>query len=134
MFKANLALLSIVLVCGCATVAPQTDRKAELGPVREALRCYRDCLKQTVKPYFDIKTKAKVIADAAAIKCEPKLNDYKFAVREFFAEGLNPAIDGYNKILLSKPESHANRVRENGKRATIARVLEARKLMENPKQ
>jgi hypothetical protein len=133
--KKHLALFLLALLCGCAASAPKMDQKVdqkvdqkdELAPVREALRDYNDCLKLNVKPYLRMKTKPKAVADAVAVKCERKLSDYKFAVRDVFVEGLNPESDGYNKILISKPEAHADRIREKGKRATIARVQQARK-------
>jgi hypothetical protein len=129
MLKLYFSLLIVLAVCGCATVAPKSapPPKDELASIREALRMYHDCLRQKVEPYLKTKSKPKAIAEAVAKKCEPTLDDYKFAVREFYVEGLSPQTEGYNRLLLSKPEIHAKRVRTKGESATIARVLEARK-------
>jgi len=129
MLKRYLSLFLVLALCGCASVTPKTapPPKDELTSIREALRMYHDCLKQKVEPYLKTKAKPKTIAEAVAKKCEPALSDYKFAVREFYVEGLSPETEGYNKLLLSKPEIHAKRVRTKGESATIARVLEARK-------
>jgi hypothetical protein len=131
MLKCYLSLFLVLALCGCAAVSPKTQTaplpKDELTSIREALRIYHDCLKQKVEPYLKTQAKPKTIAEAVAKKCEPALKDYKFAVREFYVEGLSPETEGYNKLLLSKPEIHAKRVRIKGESATIARVLEARK-------
>jgi len=128
MLKIILALLLVLAVSGCATTAATKPApKDELASIREALRNYHDCLKQKVEPYLKTKTKPKTIAEAVAKKCEPVLTDYKFAVREFYVEELDPKSEGYNKVVQSKPEIHAKRVRSKGESATIARVLEARK-------
>jgi hypothetical protein len=129
MLKFYFSLLLVLAVCGCAAVTPKSAPvpKDELASIREALRMYHDCLRQKVEPYLKTKAKPKAIAQAVAKKCEPALEDYKFAVREFYVEGLSPETEGYNRVLLSKPEIHAKRVRTKGESATIARVLEARK-------
>jgi len=129
MLKFYFSLFLVLAVCGCTTVAPKSAPapKDQLTSIRESLRIYHDCLKQKVEPYLKTKAKPKTIAEAVAKKCEPALNDYKFAVREFYVEGLSPETEGYNKLVLTKPEIHAKRVRTKGESATIARVLEARK-------
>jgi hypothetical protein len=47
-------------------------------------------------------------------------------VRDIYAKVYNSELKEYPDILKTKPEKHANRVRENGKRATIVRVMSAR--------
>jgi hypothetical protein len=135
MLKTNLALFLLISVCGCAASAPKTDQGTAQGialrSIRGTLNNYNDCLKQNVRPYLKMNAKTKDIADAVARECEPKLSDYKAEVRDFFAAGLDPKTNGYSRILVSKPESHANKIREKGRRATIARVLDARKLVVN---
>ena len=128
MLKRILALLISITVCGCAAGTPKVDQGPALGPVRDAHRIYAVCLKQQVKPYLETAAKPKDIAGTVAEKCEPKLSRYKVAVREVFATQLSPDSDGYAYLLMSKPEIHANRVREKGRQVTIARVLKARKL------
>ena len=104
MLKIYLALLLVLTVCGCATAPPPKPApKDELASIREALRNYHYCLKQKVEPYLKTKTTPKTVAEAVAKKCEPVLTDYKFAVREFYVEGLDPATAGYNKLVQSKP-------------------------------
>jgi hypothetical protein len=131
MFKLNITLLLVLTVSGCAAISPKTEPKDEpkneLTSIRGALKKYHDCLKLQVEPYVKTKVKPKAVAEAVAKKCEPVLNEYKFAVREFYVEGLDPGTEGYNKTIQSKPEIHAKRVRIKGESATIARVLEARK-------
>lgn len=129
--KKGLILLVMISVSGCATAPVKIDRKSQLAQVRKAYTDYNNCLKQDLKSYLKPKAVPKKIADAVAIKCEPRLVDYKLAVREFYAEGLNPKMEGYEDLLLTKPESHANRIREKGKRATVTRLLNARKASVN---
>jgi hypothetical protein len=132
MLRISLPLLLLLSLAGCAslptqTSEPKTEPGDNLASIRAALRGYHDCLKQKVEPYLKTKAKPKAVAEAVAKKCEPALNEYKFAVREFYVQGLSPQTEGYNKVLLAKPEAHAKRVRAKGESATIARVLEARK-------
>lgn len=124
--KKGLILLIVISVSGCATAPVKVDRKSQLAPVRKAYSDYNDCLKQNLTSYPKPKAAPKKIAHAVANKCEPRLADYKLAVREFYAKGLNPEMEGYEDLLRTKPESHANRIREKGKRATITRVLDER--------
>jgi len=129
--KKGLILFVVISVSGCAAAPVKIDRKSKLAPVRKAYTGYNDCLKQNLKAYLKPKAVPKKIADAVAIKCEPRLVDYKLAVREFYAKGLDPKMEGYEDLLRTKPESHAGRVREKGKRATITRVREVRKASVN---
>ena len=133
MSKRNLALLLSILTGGCATGQPTVDQVESapkqvitLAPIREALGNYHDCLRENVKAYLKAKAKPKQIANTVAGNCEPELTQYQLAVREVYAQTLNPAMAGYADMLVSKPEIHANRVREKGKLATVERVTAAR--------
>lgn len=119
--------LLLLSISGCATAPDTIDRKKQVEPVRIALRGYNGCLHENLKSCLKPEAEPKKIAETVALKCEPRLNDYKMAVREVYAEGLNPQMEDYDDLLLTKPETHANRIREKGKRATITRVLNARK-------
>ena len=129
--KKGVMLLVVISVSGCVTAPVKIDRKSQLAPVRKAYSDYNDCLKQNLTSCLKPKAAPKKIADAVAIKCEPRLADYKSAVREFYAKGLDPKIEGYEDLLQTKPESHASRVREKGKRVTVTRLLNARKASVN---
>ena len=123
----GLILLLLFSIVGCATAPDKIDRQRQVAPVRKALKDYNNCLNENLKSCLKPKTEPKKIAETVAIKCEPRLNDYKSAVREVYAGGLDPKMEGYDALLLTKPETHANRIREKGKRATITRLLNARK-------
>ena len=127
MVKREMVLILMILVSGCATAPDKLDRKSQVAPVRKALREYNNCLSENLKSYLKPKADPKQIAEAVAVKCDPKLADYKSAVRKVYAEGLDPKTEGYDELLKTKPETHANRVREKGKTATIKRVLDARR-------
>lgn len=127
MLKRGIMLFAIVSVTGCAAVPAKPDPQIQLAPVRKAYGDYNECLRQNLKPFLKPKADPKKVADAVAIKCEPGVLEYKSAVKEVYAKGLDPKMGGYDDLLLTKPENHANRIREKGKKATMARVLNARK-------
>jgi hypothetical protein len=130
----KVVLFLSMLICGCATGTQKTgqgsaqeeESATSLRPIREALHAYNGCLQQNVKPYLNSKAKPASIADTVAGSCEPQLAGYKTAVRNIYAKALNPNLKEYPVLVQTKPEKHADRVREKGKRATIAKVLSAR--------
>lgn len=138
MFDIKIVLFLSMLICGCAASTPKVNQgtvqeadqrinqSISIKPVREALGAYYCCLQIKVKPYLNTKATPKSIADAVAKDCEPQLSDYKVGVRDIYAKVYNSELKEYPDILKTKPEKHASRVRENGKRATIVRVMSAR--------
>lgn len=126
MLNKGVVLLLMILVSGCSTLPRKTDKESLVIPVRKAFKSYNDCLRQALNSHWEPKAKPKTIADAVALKCEPSLEEYKSAVRAVYAEGLDPKMAGYHDVLASKPENHANRIREKGKSAVVARLLDAR--------
>lgn len=116
--------VSVAVLSSCSTVQTKPQ---DISSVSHAASEYMTCIKSFVAerpwnqadPYF--------FADAATGSCEPYLVAYKIKVFEYYSSNLSTSDDFTYYLMLTEPESRANRLREKTKAAIMAHLFEDRK-------